>query len=102
MYIIQVAVSYRTQVLTCVKARRSTQQPYAPWMEEHARQESDVTQNYEIISLNGPPNSIQIQRNTDLTFCGWRAENCGDGSPEETWRRIEYLVGKANYWTCLV
>jgi len=64
--------------------------------------ESDVTQNYEIISLNEPPNSIQIQWNTDLTFCGWRAENSGDGSPEETWRRIGYLVGKSNYRTCLV
>ena len=43
----QVAVGLRTRTFElCVNARRSTQEPYARWREEHTGHEPDVTRNY--------------------------------------------------------
>jgi len=55
----------------------------------------DMNQIYEMISLNGPPHIIQILRNTDLTFCGWRAENFRDGSPEVLGSEMEHDITPA-------
>ena len=74
MHIIQVAVGLSTHAFgLCVKAWHSTQEPYAWQMETHARHESDITQNYKIIWLDGHLSSIQMQGNPDPKIF-WQVE----------------------------